>query len=311
MRILVTGGAGFIGSNLAESLSKTSKVTVLDGYLDTTYGVLEKHANSENFTKLGIDLISGNLCNDDAYKSLKEFDLVIHLAAMPGLPSSWSDPRKYIENNITATSKLLENLNVKSLSKFIYISTSSVYGRFALGDETTDPKPISPYGVTKLAAEKLLLAHFYEHDVPVSILRIFSVYGPRQRPDMMYSKLFEAALSGREIEVFGDGTQSRTNTFVNDIVDGITLAIEHALPGEIYNLGGGEEVSLNEAISHVEEITGVKIHRRNLERRSGDQYRTVANIEKARKSLRFSPQVGIYEGLTRQFEWLSNQRNKV
>lgn len=311
MKILITGGAGFIGSHLAESLAKAHEVTVLDGYLKTTYGVKEKENNSENFLQLGIKTIHANLCDGDTYPSLPDFDIAVHLAAMPGLPLSWSDPSVYIENNISATSKLIDHLKSKELSKFIYISTSSVYGKLAIGDEFTDPKPVSPYGVTKLAAEKLLLAHFYEEEVPVSILRIFSVYGPRQRPDMMYSKLFDAAINGRDVEVYGDGTQSRTNTFVDDIIEGIELAIERALPGEIYNIGGGEEVSLNEAISYVEEIVGVKIHRQIRDRRTGDQYRTVANIEKARKELGFSPRVGIHQGLARQFEWLCSQKNKV
>lgn len=305
----MTGGAGFIGSHLAEALCSKFDVTVLDSFAETTYGVADKFRNSQSFSAQGIKVIKADLCYDETYEKLPDFDLVIHLAAMPGLPLSWTNTLSYINNNIVATSKLIEHFKRQSKGKFLYVSTSSVYGRYALGDETSDTQPISPYGVTKLAAEKLLLAHFYESNLPISILRVFSVFGPRQRPDMMYTKLFEAAMNDELITVYGDGTQSRTNTYISDIVHGIELAIHNAIPGEIYNLGGGEEISLNEVISCIEDLTGKRIERTTADRRTGDQYRTVANIEKARRVLGYSPKIGVREGLSLQYDWMVKRQN--
>lgn len=304
MRILITGGAGFIGSWLAESLRLDHEVCALDALLEGTYSSKQKVHNSEQLRSQGIEFLKWNLCSETAFPTVGGFDYVIHLAAMPGLTMSWDSPSLYINNNITATANLIKNLDKSTLKKFIYISTSSVYGKFATGDETSPTMPVSPYGVTKLAAEKLLLAHFQELALPVTILRIFSVYGPRQRTDMMYAKLFEAAMSEREIVVYGDGRQSRTNTFVFDIIDGIKKAIFGAKVGEIYNLGGEEEIELNEVIRIVERIVGKKIKKSYREGRLGDQLKTVANIEKAKKDFGYSPQICVLDGLEKQHEWL-------
>lgn len=306
MRILVTGAAGFIGSWLAESLSESHEVIGLDGFLELPYSAPSKVKNTENFAKKGIKLISANLCDPSTLKQIPECEAVIHLAAMPGLTLSWERPDLYIENNLLATANLVKHFEDKPLNKFIFVSTSSVYGRLAIGDELSELLPISPYGATKLAAEKLLFSYYYEKDLPLSILRIFSVFGPRQRPDMMYSKLLNAAIHSKPINIFGDGSQSRTNTYVGDIVDGIMQALAGAKVGEIYNLGGGEEITLNQAIAHVELITARTLVKEFLDTKYGDQYRTSADTRKARRDFGFSPKVSVYEGLQRQYDWIKS-----
>jgi nucleoside-diphosphate-sugar epimerase len=306
VRVLVTGAAGFIGSWLAESLSESHDVFGLDGFLELPYSSPSKVKNTENFAKKGIQLISANLCDEKTLNQIPECDAVIHLAAMPGLTLSWERPDLYIENNVLATANLVKYFEGKPLTKFIFVSTSSVYGRLAVGDESSELLPISPYGATKLAAEKLLMSYYYEKRLPLSILRIFSVFGPRQRPDMMYSKLLKAAILGEPIRIFGDGNQSRTNTYVGDIVDGMMQALASAKLGEIYNLGGGEEITLNRAIAHVESITKKTLVKEYLDSTFGDQYRTNANTRKAQRDFSFSPKVSVYEGLQRQYEWIKS-----
>lgn len=304
MRILVTGAAGFIGSLLAESLSESHEVIGIDGFLEFPYSSPNKLRNTENFAKKGINLISANLCDLSTFKQIPECEAVIHLAAMPGLTLSWEKPELYIENNILATANLAKHFEDNQIAKFIFISTSSVYGKLAIGDENSGLNPISPYGVTKLAAEKLLLSYHNERNLPLSILRIFSVFGPRQRSDMMYSKLFHAAIHKEPIKVFGDGSQSRTNTYVGDIVDGIKQALYGAKLGEIYNLGGGEEITLNKAMSYVEEITGKELVKEFVGSQQGDQYRTSADTRKAQVDFGFSPKVLVYDGLEKQYNWM-------
>jgi UDP-glucuronate 4-epimerase len=307
VRILVTGAAGFIGSTLSEYLHKKKfDVLALDALLEGTYPSIQKRKNRDSVIQCGIEFVEANLCELRSFPRQRGFDVIIHCAAMPGLSLSWETPEIYIENNISATSNLIKNLDTQDLKKFLYISTSSVYGRFAVGDETSPTRPISPYGVTKLAAENMLLAYLEAAGIPVSILRIFSVFGPRQRTDMMYSKLFEAAKNGSEITIFGDGTQSRSNTYVDDIVHGIEKAMLGARVGEIYNIGGGEEVQLNEVIKRIEVITKKPIARKYAEPRLGDQYRTVANFEKARNEFGYDPKIGVTEGLNKQYEWLKS-----
>jgi nucleoside-diphosphate-sugar epimerase len=306
VRILVTGAAGFIGSWLAESLSGSHEVIGLDGFLELPYGAPSKTRNIENFAKKGIKLISANLCDPKTLNQIPECEAVVHLAAMPGLTLSWERPDLYIENNLLATANLAKYFEDKSITKFIFVSTSSVYGRLAVGDEFSELLPISPYGATKLAAEKLLFSYHYEKGLPLSILRIFSVFGPRQRPDMMYSKLLNAAVHSEPIRIFGDGNQSRTNTYVGDIVDGIVQALVGAKTGEIYNLGGGEEVTLNEAMDHVESITERTLVKEFLDAKAGDQYRTNADTRKAQRDFGFSPKVSIYDGLQRQYDWMKS-----
>ncbi|HEX4588739.1 MAG TPA: NAD-dependent epimerase/dehydratase family protein, partial [Gemmataceae bacterium] len=199
--------------------------------------------------------------------------------------------------------RLLEGVRGSSrLKRFVYASTSSVYGRFASGDESLPPRPISPYGVTKLAAEQLCRAYAEEQGLPLVVLRYFSVYGPRQRPDMGYHKFVAALFAGQPITVFGDGQQVRGNTYVADCVEATALAIQ-AMPGETYNVGGGEAIALCDVIRKLESLTGRRAEIIRQPPRSGDQRSTFADTSKLTRHLGWLPKVGLDEGLARQVEW--------
>jgi nucleoside-diphosphate-sugar epimerase len=230
-------------------------------------------------------------------------EVVFHLAAMPGLPRSWTDFDLYESCNVTATQRLLEAVRCSgSLQRFVYASTSSVYGRFASGDEALPPRPISPYGVTKLAAENLCRSYAEELGLPLVVLRYFSVYGPRQRPDMGYHKFVHALLTRQPITVHGDGQQVRGNTYVSDCVEATALAVQ-ALPGETYNVGGGEAVALWDVIRKLDVLTGSRAEVVHQPPRSGDQRATFADTSKLTRHLGWRPKIGLDEGLARQVEW--------
>jgi nucleoside-diphosphate-sugar epimerase len=222
---------------------------------------------------------------------------------MPGLARSWTDVELYTTCNLLATQRLVEAALDAAVPKLVHASTSSVYGSDAVGDETTPTQPISPYGVTKLAAEHLILAHVRTGGLPATILRYFSMFGPRQRPDMAYHIFIEALIDGRPITVFGDGEQSRSNTFIADCVRGTIAAIEDAEVGAIYNIAGGEEITLNEAIATIARVLGVEPVIDNKPARPGDQRRTFADTAKARAAFGFEPVVGATEGLEAQVAW--------
>ena len=222
---------------------------------------------------------------------------------MAGLAKSWTDFDLYESCNVTATHRLLEAvLRSRRLHRFIYASTSSVYGRYSTGDESLPVRPTSPYGVTKLAAENLCRAYADERGLPLTVLRYFSVYGPRQRPDMGYHLFIEALFGGTTLTVYGDGQQVRGNTYIDDCIDA-TVASAHAIPGETYNLGGGEVASVWDIIGKLERIIGRKATIRREPSREGDQRSTCADTRKLRQHLGWEPKVGLEEGLARQVEW--------
>ena len=304
MRILVTGAAGFVGSHLAEALvAADHEVVGLDAFVDY-YPRRLKEANIARLrTEPRFSLIEADLRHDDLSGALDGVAVVVHEAAMPGLPRSWTEFRSYMDCNVLGTQRLLEAARLADVRRFVHISTSSVYGVNAVGDETRPTRPISPYGVTKLAAEHLVLAFVDTFGFPASILRYFSVFGPRQRPDMAYYIFAEALLDGRPITVFGDGEQSRTNTFVSDAVAGTVAAIEAAHPGEIYNIGGGEPITVNEAIRSLGEALDVVPIVRHAPGLIGDQRHTNADTTKAREAFAYRPTVAPREGLRAQAEW--------
>jgi nucleoside-diphosphate-sugar epimerase len=304
MRCLVTGAAGFIGSHLSELLLEAGhNVTGVDALIPY-YAPAVKETNlaaaraNRAFTFHRIDLR-----HDPIEAALDGADVVFHLAAMPGLPKSWTDFDLYESCNVTATRRLLDAVLRRSgLHRFVYASTSSVYGRFAGGDEMLPTRPISPYGVTKLAAEHLCRAYAEEFGLPLVVLRYFSVYGPRQRPDMGYHRFIRALLADEEVPVFGDGQQVRGNTYVTDCVQATVAAIEAAV-GEVYNVGGGEAVSVWEILRKLEAIIGRKARVICNPARPGDQRYTCADTTKLQRHLRWSPQTRLDEGLARQVEW--------
>lgn len=303
MKCLVTGAAGFIGSHLCERLLEDGhEVAGLDAFIPF-YPRSLKEANlaplrpHPRFTFFPLDLRT-----DDLSKALDGVDVVYHLAAMPGLPRSWTDFGLYESCNVSGTYRLLEAAQTKPLHRFLYISTSSIYGRFGSGDETLPTRPISPYGVTKLAGENLCRAFADERGLPLVVLRYFSVYGPRQRPDMGYQKFITALLEGVPITVFGDGLQMRGNTYVSDCV-AATVAALQAIPGETYNVGGGETVSVWDILHKLERIIGQKPVIVRQAAREGDQRYTSADTSKLRRHFGWEPRVGLDEGLARQVAW--------
>jgi nucleoside-diphosphate-sugar epimerase len=230
-------------------------------------------------------------------------DAVIHEAAMAGLMRSWTDLDLYASCNILATNRLIEAALRAGVRRFVLASTSSVYGLEAVGNEDRPLEPSSPYGITKLAAEKLVLAHAATSGLPGTIIRYFSIYGPRQRPDMAYHRFIEAMLDGSPITVFGDGEQTRSNTFIDDAVAGTIAALERGEVGGIYNVGGGQVVTLNEAIGLIAKHLRVSPVIERQPARPGDQRHTGADISRARAVLGYSPKVMPAEGLARQVAW--------
>jgi len=299
---LVTGAAGFVGSRLSEMLLKENrKVIALDCFLPNLYSREAKIArwerlSSPNLVKIEFDLRSDNFSLLSKY----QIDSVINQAAMPGLIADWANFAPYYDSNISGLNRLLEFTKKLNLKSFIQASTSSVYGKLAIGSESQDLNPTSPYGVSKLAAEKLLLAYNDWFGTPVKILRYFSIYGPNQRPDMAYAKIIKALYDEGEFTVFGDGEQRRSNTFIDDIISATLLAEELAPPRSIINVCGDDTVSLNQAISIIERHSGKKLRRLNATGRTGDQRDTSGANSKAKELLGWSAKVGIEEGLLRQ-----------
>lgn len=304
MKCVVTGAAGFIGSHLCERL-------LLDGHtvrgLDSFVPYYPRSVKEVNLAACrphrGFELRAADIRTEPLADLLADAEVVFHLAAMPGLPRSWTDFDLYEGCNVTATQRLLAALcGSPTLKRFVYASTSSVYGRYASGDETLPTRPISPYGVTKLAAENLCRAYAEEHGLPLVVLRYFSVYGPRQRPDMGYHKFVAALLAGQPITVFGDGQQVRGNTYVSDCVEATTLAMR-ATVGETYNVGGGEAIALWDVIRKFEALTGRQAQIIRQPARCGDQRATFADTAKLWRHLGWRPRIGLDEGLARQVDW--------
>jgi nucleoside-diphosphate-sugar epimerase len=304
MKCLVTGAAGFIGSHLCERLLHLGhEVVGVDAFVPY-YPRAVKEANlaevgkASRFTFQELDLRSAPLDG-----VLSGVEAIFHLAAMAGLARSWTHLDEYVSCNLSATGRLLEAVRRQPrLHRFIYACTSSVYGRYSSGDEALPCRPISPYGVTKLAAENLCLAHASEHGLPLVSLRYFSVYGSRQRPDMGYHQFIRALLCGEPVTVCGDGQQVRGNTYVADCVAATVAALE-APVGEIYNLGGGESANVWEVLARLETLIGRKAQVRRVAARPGDQRSTFADTGKLRRHLNWEPRTGLDEGLAQQVAW--------
>jgi len=299
---LVTGAAGFVGSRLSEILLKENrKVIALDCFLPNLYSREAKMARWERLSSPNLVKIEFDIRRDDFSPLSKyQIDSVINQAAMPGLIADWANFAPYYDSNISGLNRLLEFTKTLNLKSFIQASTSSVYGKLAIGAESQDLNPTSPYGVSKLAAEKLLLAYNDWFDTPVKILRYFSIYGPNQRPDMAYAKIIKALYDEYEFTVYGDGEQRRSNTYIDDIISATLLAEELAPPRSIINVCGDDTVSLNQAISMIEKYSGKKLKRLNASGRTGDQRDTSGANSKAKALLGWSAKVGIEEGLLRQ-----------
>jgi len=312
-RCLVTGVAGFIGSHIAETLvNKGNYVVGIDSFTD----YYDEKIKQENLSSLTQDkrfrLVKKDIVNFNLKKILRKVEYVFHEAAQPGVRSSWgTNFQVYLRNNVLATQRLLEALKSIALKKFIFASSSSIYGdsEDSILSETTIPHPISPYGATKLAAEKLCYLYNKNYGIPIITLRYFTVYGPRQRPDMAFHKFIKAMLKDDEIEIFGDGNQLRDFTHVNDVVDANIAAAETDIDWGIFNIGSGTQISINKVIDVIGEILDVEPEVKYTEKVEGDMRQTLADIKRASSSLGYRPSISLSDGLKLQIQSIKNRSN--
>jgi UDP-glucose 4-epimerase len=309
MRALVTGTAGFIGSTLAERLlSHDADVVGIDCFTDyyprpikeRNLGALTGHPKFR--------FLETRLQDADLASLLADRTHVFHLAAQAGVRKSWGrDFSVYTVNNVEATQVLLEACVHAKLERLVYASSSSVYGDHVPMPMREDalPQPVSPYGVTKLAAEQLCYLYYANYGVPTVSLRYFTVYGPRQRPDMGFNRFLRATLRHEPITIYGDGEQTRDFTFVADAVSATVAAARRGVPGRVYNIGGGSRVSINEVLDMIGRVAG----RRPLvtvdSAQKGDMRHTYADTSLAKADLGFAPTVGLEDGLAAEYQWLA------
>jgi nucleoside-diphosphate-sugar epimerase len=313
-RAVVTGAAGFIGSHLCDRLLELGhKVVGIDSFADY-YARALKEQNLEalrahpDFTFEELDLVDADL-----RPVLRGANVVYHLAGRPGVRPSWGEQfDSYLRDNVLATQRLLESLKEIPVDRLVFAGSSSVYGDAEMfpTKETALPRPVSPYGVTKLAAEHLTLLYTKNFGLPVVSVRYFTVYGPRQRPDMAFSRFMQAMVDGEPIEVFGDGEQTREFTYVSDAVEGTIKAATADVVGQVVNLGGGSRVTINRVLATLEDISRAKARRKTLPAALGDPRHTGASINLARELLGWEPRVSLREGLTRQWDWFQASRSR-
>lgn len=306
---VVTGAAGFIGSTLAQRLLNEGHTVIGIDCLTDYYSPRIKRENLKPLLDHGnFSFLEKPIADLELNDVLDCADCVFHQAAQAGVRASWGrDFRIYTELNIDATQVLLEALKGRS-TRLVYASSSSVYGDTPHLPMKEDhrPQPHSPYGVTKLAAEHLCVLYWRNFGVETVSLRYFTVYGPKQRPDMAFHRFIKAGLSGDEITLYGDGEQTRDFTFVDDIVTANLQAAESGLPGGVYNLGGGSKVSVNEVLSMIGEIIGQELNVRRLDAQKGDVRHTFADTSRAREAFGFAPSTSLREGLEAEARWIEN-----
>jgi UDP-glucose 4-epimerase len=308
MKALVTGAAGFVGSHLSERLiGSGATVTGVDCFTDYYPRALKERNLAALRQSPGFTLVEQPLADANLEGLLDGTTHVFHLAAQAGVRKSWGrDFHVYTVNNIEATQILLEACVGKPIERFVYASSSSIYGDEVPLPMREDarPQPVSPYGVTKLAAEQLCHLYHVNHSVPTVSLRYFTVYGPRQRPDMGFSRFFTAILEGQSLPMFGDGRQTRDFTFVADAVSATVAAATRGKPGGVYNIGGGSRVELLEVFEVIRAVTGRPVKIERLESQRGDMRDTYADTTRARTNLGFAPTVTLEQGLRAQYEWM-------
>ena len=305
MRVMVTGGAGFIGSRLCWTLAAQGHdVLAVDSFDNVLYPSLVKRQNA-NFllTIPGIEIVEHDLQFALPPHTWDGVDVVVNQAAIPGLVPSWQQFSAYLASNTLATKQLLDAAMEADVKHFVHVSTSSIYGKRATTDESGSQAPSSPYGVSKLAAEALLNAYFENFNLPMTILRYFSVYGPGQRPDMAYHIFCERLLAGEKLVIFGDGRQARSNTHITDSIRGTIAAIERPPSGTTYNIAGGEEISLLEVVEVLSEALETEARIEFHPRQPGDQDYTRGICLKAEQDLGYRPLIPIREGLADQANW--------
>ena len=310
MRVLVTGGAGFIGSHLVHRLlEKGDEVSVLDDFNDY-YDPALKRAN----VATGARLVEGDIRDEAALARAFEPapDAVVHLAARAGVRPSLEQPDLYASVNIAGTFALLEQARKRGARKFVFASSSSIYGdaeKVPFREDLADPRPVSPYGVTKQAGEQAILLYHRLHGMRTTALRFFTVYGPRQRPDMAIHKFARLILDGGEVPLFGDGSTRRDYTYADDAVAGIEGALARDDGFEIYNIGESQTIALSELVGLLEKNLGRKARIKHLPEQPGDVKRTFADISKARANLGYRPSTPIEAGIAKFCGWLRSTAN--
>jgi nucleoside-diphosphate-sugar epimerase len=315
MRILVTGAAGFIGSRLsAKLLDEGCAVTGLDSFTDYYPRWMKERNAAPLLRRKGFRLLEADLNDLPLERILGRVDAVCHLAAQAGVRASWGRSfNDYLRHNIQATQRLLEAAKDRPIKRIVFASSSSVYGRTRdlPTTEASPVRPLSPYGVTKLAAEALCVLYARNYGLPTVSLRFFTVYGPGQRPDMAFHKFLLAVRNGRPITVFGSGRQTRDFTFVDDIVAANVAALTRGRSGEVYNIGGGHRETLNRLFPVLERVCGRPVRLERIEKQKGDVPDTFAGIGKARRELGYVPRTPLEDGLRREWEWLQNLYNNA
>ena len=312
-RVLLTGAAGFIGSHLAQALrSRGDKVTILDNFAPF-YPRPIKQRNIQPALDAGAQLVEGDITNSadvaQAFSAARP-DTVVHLAACAGVRPSIADPSRYATVNVVGTQRLLDAAVERGVNRFIVASSSSVYGnneKTPFSETDNVSRPISPYAATKVATELICSAASHLHGLPITALRFFTVFGPRQRPDLAIHTFLSRVSRGEAIPVFGDGSTSRDYTYIDDIIDGVMRAIDRCGRVErfrCYNLGGERPMSLSHLIEAVEQTVGRKAVIDRRSNQPGDVTRTWADLTRSRAELGYEPRTGLVEGMRKQWEWM-------
>ena len=310
MKAVVTGAAGFIGSHLtAALLDRGFEVLGLDCFTDYYPRPLKEANLDVNRSRKGFSFVEARIQDADLNQILDGATHVFHLAAQAGVRKSWgSDFRIYTSNNVDASQQLLEACVNRPLHRFVYASSSSLYGDNVSIPMREDalPQPVSPYGVTKLAAEQLCHLYHVNHGVPTTALRYFTVYGPRQRPDMAFNRFIRASLGREAITLYGDGEQTRDFTFVADAVAATMAAGDRGVRGRAYNVGGGSRVSMNQVIDIIGRVACRPLEVRREAAQKGDMRDTYADTTLAKADLGFAPSVTLEQGIEAEYRWLSS-----
>jgi len=307
---LVTGGAGFIGSHLVDRLLKSGwKVTVIDNFDDYYDPSIKRRNIAAHINNRMFKLIESDIRDLESLKMALEdsYDVIVHLAARAGVRPSVLNPKICYEVNVLGTLNMLEIAKEFGIRQFIFASSSSVYGsnpNVPWKEDETKPLPVSPYGASKLSGEALGISYSQLYGIRFIALRFFTVYGPRQRPDLAIHKFTRAMLSGETIEIYGNGESARDYTFIEDIIDGVVTAIEYKKSNfEVFNLGNNKPVSILELVETLKDILGIKPRITFVDHQLGDVQITYADIEKARHLLNYNPQTELSVGVRKFVEW--------
>jgi UDP-glucuronate 4-epimerase len=326
--ILVTGGAGFIGSHLCEALlNEGNKVIVIDNFNSYYNPIIKRNnireiKNTMKYNKIlngNFKLLEGDIRNKEDLTRIfcEKIDVIVHLAAMAGVRPSIQNPELYYDVNIMGTLNLLEQCKKNKITKFVFASSSSIYGnnkKIPFSESDNVDFPISPYAATKKSCELLLHTYHYLYNISSACLRFFTVYGPRQRPDLAIHKFTKLILEGKEIPFYGDGTTERDYTYISDIINGILSAIEFVYSNncyEIFNIGGDHTISLKEMVETIESTLNKKAKLNIMPMQPGDVNRTCADIIKSNKILGYRPNINFEEGIKKFVDWYKIKRNDL